>query len=907
MAGARTEPGRADDGGGPPRAPRTLADLAPGETLAPAELHAVARALVDDARAHVARGDRPGTLGPRDVRLDGARSALVVRADDGKDAGAAGPWAGLDGLVEGPRAARLAYVVGLALYRAAAGREAFDLAALRQRARDADEGAPPFPTATSEATPPGLESLALGLLAPRGRRLDLAAAATWLETFAATPHARPGGPARGRPLDVPAPSYAHARARGRVAGAAVALALGVACAAGALARGAPASRDPAPGAAARAVRPRAPVALSGADECGGCHAREAAEWKASGMARSATSPLVVALEALVEEEVGRDAACPGGAGILRPRGAGACVDGASGRPVTGAGGEGWCVRCHAPTQHLDGPLAAWSRGDPTTRRPLPDVLGPRGREGVSCVACHAFVGPAGGARAEALGNPTWRSAETGATFSARPEDRRGLFGIGNSGYDLDPGALRVARVDPRSGRPHGAPTDEARRYLASPESCGACHDVRLFGTDVVGVAERGEHFKRLRNAYSEWRAYVDASRVRGLEPATCQGCHMSLYPGVCEPRAGAEGDGVCPAGTRFAPRDPGTFGRAGAGGARHAHHFTGVEAPVADDLGPEARRGRTLDADGAPTALDPRRLALLRSAVRLAVEPPRAERGLLRVPVTVENVGAGHRVPAGFSQERELWIELVVKDAAGKEVYVVGRLERPDEDLADKRFVRVTTEDRAFDREGRPLGMFGADVVDGPDAPAWEPSPRRGGPRFEGRGLALFQNGFLRCVRCVGVIDAAGRCQPGAGQTSFRAARYEDGDYDLDTGACRSNLDGDEALFETYFPVGALDASRGVLKAPDAILDGRSLAPFEPVTYTWAVPVAAGRGPFRAEARLLFRAFPPYLVRAFEARERARARDGARPSGALVGPAALRSLDVLELARAAAVSSSGAP
>src|SRR5262249_40963410 len=54
-----------------------------------------------------------------------------------------------------------------------------------------------------------------------------------------------------------------------------------------------------------------------AEDCAPCHAREVAQWRGSAMAFAARSPLVGALESFVEEQVGRDSACPAGAGILR--------------------------------------------------------------------------------------------------------------------------------------------------------------------------------------------------------------------------------------------------------------------------------------------------------------------------------------------------------------------------------------------------------------------------------------------------------------------------------------------------------------------------------------------------------------------------------------------------------------
>ena len=45
-------------------------------------------------------------------------------------------------------------------------------------------------------------------------------------------------------------------------------------------------------------------------------------------------------------------------------------------------------------------------------------------------------------------------------------------------------------------------------------------------------------------------------------------------------------------------------------------------------------------------------------------------------------VAAGHRIPGGFSQERELWVHLRVTDDRGRVLYEVGRVDRADDDLA---------------------------------------------------------------------------------------------------------------------------------------------------------------------------------------------------------------------------------
>jgi hypothetical protein len=268
-----------------------------------------------------------------------------------------------------------------------------------------------------------------------------------------------------------------------------------------------------------------------------------------------------------------------------------------------------------------------------------------------------------------------------------------------------------------------------------------------------------------------------------------------------------------------------------------------------------------------------------------------------RVPVEIANVGAGHRVPAGFSQEREIWVELSVTDAKGRLVYDVGRVARADEDLADKRFLRVRTDDDVTDAKGRPLGVFGADIADGPDAPRWKKTAPN---EFLGKGLVNLQNGFLRCVRCIGFIDAEGKCQATGDQGRTRADRFDDGDYDLDTGECRSNLSFENAFFETYFPIGSLDADRGIVKAPDAIIDTRSAAPGVRQRWVYEIDATGHAFPLRVTAKLRFRAFPPYLLRAFADYESRKAARGERPSGAQVTSTHLGRLRILDLHEAEA-------
>ncbi len=836
------------------------------------------------------------------------------------------------------------YVLGLCLYRALSGTHPFAGAGLRKALEAAaTQEAPPFPETIAATLPAGLMGLVLRMVAPQveARPASAEEIADALSRFAprrggafvrrasAVPKPAPAAPAPAAPTLVSGrapgdarggaapPSKAPARPQPATRSVARAtpyvrallpIALGLAVAGGALAQLGPAPKDTSP-------RPKVrtgdddPIALAEttAQSCASCHPRQAAEWRRSVMGHSLKSPLFNALESLVEEQVGRSADCPNGAGILRKtRSDVACVDRQSGLPISGSGGEHWCVNCHSPSEVNELRMPVWegrAGGDPRSRFPVRDLLGERATEGVSCGFCHTAHGPVNPRGGGYQGNPSWTSFKTGFVFSSRPEDARGLFGIANSGFDLRPEAFLLPKnATPEGGLVHRRADPAMQSYLRSSEFCGSCHDVRLFGSDVLG-ARKGEHFKRLRNGYSEWVAWAQTERARGRQPATCQGCHMSAFPGTCEPSPGTDGDGVCPDGTRFVKRDPGTKvdGRVATSSPDvtelSTHYLTGVDLPLSHEYPDDLLDETALDLAGIPVSAKARRVMLLKSAFRFEVGRGTARGGRVTLPIEIENVGGGHRVPAGFSQEREIWVHLKITDARGRPVYEVGRVDRPDEDLHDKVFARVTTVASNFDSEGRPEGMFGADVRDGPDHGEWSPKPELGGTRFRGKGLINFQNGFLRCVRCIGEIASDGTCRPGPGQGIFRADRFEDGDYDLDTGECRSNLSGDAALFETYFPVGALDASRGVLKAPDAIIDTRSMPPGVPIVYTYDLDTRGAVPPFKVEARLLFRAFPPFLVKAFASYERDMDRLGKRPSGPLVDDDMLARLEVVEVVR----------
>ncbi|MGH7327889.1 MAG: hypothetical protein ACREJX_06020, partial [Polyangiaceae bacterium] len=501
------------------------------------------------------------------------------------------------------------YVLGLVAYRLISGGHPFEGGGLRHAAlAQASSDPAPFEESLARDLKPGVQSFVLRMLAPDAKSRPQSAKAIVqaceellaspktiarksVETSEKQPQAR-SPVSRAAAASSPARAAKHASRLPRIAALAPVLAGAAAVLVAVAARS-----ESTPKIAK--VRPVAPLSedQSSVAACGSCHAREVSEWSRSAMSFSARSPLYGALESLVEEQFARSDSCPNGAGILRPAGADACFDDRTRAELTGAGGEAWCINCHSPGSNLGASddarakksVAPWSAlGDASARRPAIDLLSNSGKEGISCIACHTTVRGVDShtravARGQYEGNSVWRSFLTGQEFSFRPEEFSGQTGIANSGYLEDARAFFRSALPSHvsSGDPivHQLSTDAARDYRASSEFCGACHDVRLFGTDAIGK-DRGEHFKRLRNAYTEWKNWADTEERAGRKAATCQGCHMSLFPGTCEPGASkGAGSEDCPSGTHFVSRSAGELA-SDAKSPIFSHYFTSVDFPL---------------------------------------------------------------------------------------------------------------------------------------------------------------------------------------------------------------------------------------------------------------------------------------------------------------------------------------
>jgi len=292
--------------------------------------------------------------------------------------------------------------------------------------------------------------------------------------------------------------------------------------------------------------------------------------------------------------------------------------------IRGSGGTlgVFCIRCHTPI----GISSGESPIKPNAAR-MPLSL-----ESVTCMTCHA-VDTRDGQASGFLRSPVPGDPE--------PTIYGPYYGFDEPGAPADP-EQRLIKAVHRSRR---------SEYITGARFCGSCHDVFL--TDGT----------RLEEAFIEWKnsPYARAG-------VTCQSCHMGPTPGKPYARTQRVKEPIVD--EDLFPAAPKRY--------RTNHKFTGPDHSLLPDFGQE-----DLDLDAAAfkaheEGLEEDRRTLFRNAATMKVTHAEqaAPDTTLRVSVAVTNSGAGHNLPTGFAAERQVWLEVILRDAAGKRLYVSGDLDK---------------------------------------------------------------------------------------------------------------------------------------------------------------------------------------------------------------------------------------
>ena len=430
---------------------------------------------------------------------------------------------------------------------------------------------------------------------------------------------------------------------------------------------------------------------------------------------------------------------------------------------SGTPNENFCSGCHIPNAVLGEELAPYENLENLT--PSIEQANPESLVGVNCHFCHSV---------------------------GEIDESHSIAGDG-----LGTAKVLVHEPDGPMQGPYETPfsphSTEENELFTTSNFCGTCHDVRSAKPDVV----TGEPFLRVEETFTEWQESdwaTGGGHSPMSEPVTCQDCHMSEYPNAAP-------------GTR--PSMP-ISSVPGMPDREHANHnFTAVSIALNTDPAFPQVDSFDVNGDGVLETQSDRREQMLQAACTMVVGSGTTKKILaatdtLVLAFDITNTGAGHDVPSGFSQEREMWVELTVTDASGTSLYQSGYLvdsahdstgeTQPDGLLQDEDLLH-----RLYDIDPDTLG---GSILPGPDA-----DQRPNGVNL---GLVYFNNDFE-------YID------PNTGETSVVLTPFH----------------------------------------ANHVNNDRAIAAFETRQALYEIPIdpAILQGDVTVTARLLYRAFPPKFLR----------------------------------------------
>ncbi|HEY1284298.1 MAG TPA: multiheme c-type cytochrome, partial [Steroidobacteraceae bacterium] len=300
-----------------------------------------------------------------------------------------------------------------------------------------------------------------------------------------------------------------------------------------------------------------------------------------------------------------------------------------------------CSGCHIDIYaQWKGSMHSNSWTDPVYRAALSLMSrASNGRTDNFCMGCHTPIGVVT-REASPGGKGMSEAANRGVQCEVCHNVSR-TSGIGNGSYVLTPKLHgRPLKFGPFKDAISPIHDTAFSKLHTQSEFCGDCHDVT-------------HPFNRLpvERTYSEWHDSTYAS-----EGVQCQDCHMKPVRGRATPIS-KERDRI------------------------YTHYFVGGNALVTRLLGSEVH-GQHAE-------------AMLKSAATVKILAPAALRAVAAnvVQVRVTNVGAGHKLPTGFPEGREMWLDFRVVDARNVELYRLGAVRSGRTEKEAKTF-KVTLGDR---------------------------------------------------------------------------------------------------------------------------------------------------------------------------------------------------------------------
>ncbi|MDY6865326.1 MAG: multiheme c-type cytochrome [Halobacteriota archaeon] len=291
-----------------------------------------------------------------------------------------------------------------------------------------------------------------------------------------------------------------------------------------------------------------------------------------------------------------------------------------------------CGECHAEIyKQWEGSLHAISYIDPLYLS-LEETASEEtdGLTDEYCTRCHTPIGVLSGEVPPiGLDNPNLSEISEKGISCDFCHSVNASTGIGNGAFLVSPDGTKRGPHEDSTSPYHGTAYSELH---TKAEFCGMCHDV---------YHQVNNH--PIETTYTEWK---EGPYNTGDEATTtyCQDCHMT--PGITKYEA-----------------NPGKSALTGPEREHiYTHYFVGGNSVLPGLLDSEVHEKMAQER--------------LKSAATLELTIPEAGAGdEAEIKVKVTNVGAGHKLPTGLTEAREIWIELVAVDSSGKELFHSGALD----------------------------------------------------------------------------------------------------------------------------------------------------------------------------------------------------------------------------------------
>ncbi|NIA09271.1 MAG: cytochrome c family protein, partial [Nitrospiraceae bacterium] len=289
-----------------------------------------------------------------------------------------------------------------------------------------------------------------------------------------------------------------------------------------------------------------------------------------------------------------------------------------------------CAGCHAEIyKQWNGSMHSNAYTDPVYRKL--DEMASNETDGLTdeyCIKCHSPIGYLTGeilpADRSNMGEISKKGVQCDFCHIVTA-----VSGI-NGAFDVEPGKVKRGPYDDSTPIYH---TAEFSELHTSAEFCGGCHNVYQYTNNLP-----------IEMTYDEWKA----SPYNTGDPETstpCQHCHMT--------------HGI----THF-EANPGVVASGGPERDHwYTHYFVGGNAPLPGILGSEKHSELAVER--------------LQSAASLEMDIPEniAAGEQMSIDVIVTNTGAGHNLPTGLSEARQVWIDVTVMDSTGREIFRSGAID----------------------------------------------------------------------------------------------------------------------------------------------------------------------------------------------------------------------------------------